>query len=230
MDSILSSLHVALIFIYRFDGDLWEIILLSLQVSLSAVAFASILALPLSAMMVIYRFPLRGFITNLLNAMMGFPPVVMGLVVYLLLSRQGPLGVWGLLYTPTAMIIAQSLLVLPIIAALARQSLDDLHQNYQEQLALFALPPFRYVAFLLYEGRQGLITAILAGFGRAIAEVGAVMIVGGNIDHHTRVMTTAIALETSKGELSMALALGLILLLLAFFVNAMLGFLQKKAM
>jgi tungstate transport system permease protein len=164
-----------------------------------------------------------------LNALMGLPPVVVGLLVYLVISRAGPLGWMNLLYSPTAMIIAQSILITPIIAALTRQIIEDLHKEYDEQLRSFCLPESRIVMTLIWDARYSLITVVLAGFGRAIAEVGAVIVVGGNIDHLTRVMTTAIALETSKGDLSLALALGIILLILALSINAAAYILRNSA-
>ena len=164
-----------------------------------------------------------------LNAFMGLPPVVVGLMVYLLLSRAGPLGVLQLLYTPTAMIVAQCLLVTPIVAALTRQTVEDLHREYDEQLRAFGIGPLGHVATLLWDGRYSLLTALLAGFGRASAEVGAVLIVGGNIDHVTRVMTTTIALETSKGNLALALGLGVVLILIAIAVNALVLALRNTA-
>jgi tungstate transport system permease protein len=202
------------------DADLVEIVLLSLQISLSAVAIAAVIALPLGALIALHDFPGRRGVVILLNALMGLPPVVVGLMVYLLLSRAGPLGPMGLLFTPTAMVIAQSIIVLPIIAALARQTIADLHEEYDEYLRSLGCTPLQSVATLLWDGRFRLLTALMAGFGRAIAEVGAVIIVGGNIQHSTRVMTTTIALETSKGNLALALGLGLILVTLALGVNA----------
>jgi tungstate transport system permease protein len=202
------------------DADLLAIVILSLQVSLSAVLLAALIGLPLGAAIAVFRFRGRGFIIALLNTFMGLPPVVVGLMVYLLLSRAGPLGDWGLLFTPTAMVIAQCILVTPIIAALSRQTIADLHEEYDEQLRSLGVSPSRSIPTLLWDGRYSLLTALLAGFGRASAEVGAVIIVGGNINHVTRVMTTTIALETSKGNLALALALGLILLLLALTINA----------
>lgn len=206
--------------IMTLDADLVEIVLLSLQVSLTAVLIASLVALPLGAVIALQRFPGRRGVVILLNALMGLPPVVVGLLVYLLLSRAGPLGPMGLLFTPTAMVIAQSIIVLPIIAALARQTIADLHEEYDEYLRSLGCTPMQSVATLLWDGRFRLLTAVMAGFGRAIAEVGAVIIVGGNIQHATRVMTTTIALETSKGNLALALGLGLILVTLALGVNA----------
>ena len=202
------------------DAALVEIVALSLKVSFVAVLIASVIGLPLGAALVIFRFPGRLSIAVLLNALMGLPPVVVGLMVYLLLSRVGPLGTLGLLFTPKAMIIAQVILVTPIIAALTRQLIEDLWIEYEEQLRSLGAGPVRALPTLLWDGRFSLITAVLAGFGRASAEVGAVMIVGGNIDHVTRVMTTAIALEVSKGDLALALGLGMILLALSASINA----------
>jgi tungstate transport system permease protein len=201
------------------DPGLFEIVLLSLRVSLSAVLLAAVLALPMGAFVALTQFPGRRGVVILMNAMMSLPPVVVGLVVYLLLSRTGPLGVTGLLFTPTAMIIAQCVLVFPIIAALTRQTVFDLHEEYDEYLRSVGAGTWQKITTLLWDGRARLLTAILAGFGRAIAEVGAVIIVGGNILHSTRVMTTTIALETSKGDLGMALGLGIILVLIAVVVN-----------
>ncbi|WP_425074671.1 ABC transporter permease [Sagittula sp. S175] len=201
-------------------ADLIEIVGLSLRVSLSACLLACLIGLPIGALLAITRFPGRGAVLVLVNALMGLPPVVLGLLVYLALSRAGPLGFMGLLYTPTAMIIAQTLLITPIVAALSRQVLEDLNDEYAEQFRSLCLTRMQSVQALLWDGRTALMTVALAGFGRAVAEVGAVMIVGGNIDHLTRVMTTAIALETSKGELALALALGIVLMVIALGVNA----------
>lgn len=203
------------------DAVLMGIVQLSLQVSLTAVAFAGLLALPVGAALALYRFPGRAAVIVLLNALMGLPPVVAGLVVYLLLSRAGPLGQWGLLFTPTAMVIVQTLLIFPIVAALTRQVVSDLWEEYQEQLTSMGATRLRAIPTLLWDARFSLVTALLAGFGRATAEVGAVLIVGGNIAGVTRVMTTAIALETSKGNLALAVALGAILMLLTLLINAM---------
>ncbi|NNE86130.1 MAG: ABC transporter permease [Alphaproteobacteria bacterium] len=205
--------------IVSFDGDFLGIVGLSLRVSLSAVLIACIIGFPLGALLALSRFPGRGAAVAVLNALMGLPPVVVGLIVFLLLSRAGPFGVLGLLFTPTAMIIAQTILVTPIIAALTRQTVTDLWAEYGEQLRSLGATRADTIATLLWDGRFSLTTIVLAGFGRAIAEVGAVMIVGGNIDNVTRVMTTAIALETSKGDLEMALGLGIVLLVLALAVN-----------
>ena len=220
MNEFSSAVGNALSMILTLDADLVEIVLLSLQVSLSAVVIASLVALPLGALIALQRFPGRRAVVVLLNALMGLPPVVVGLIVYLLLSRAGPLGPMGLLFTPTAMVIAQSIIVLPIIAALARQTIADLHEEYDEYLRSLGCTRMQSVATLLWDGRFRLLTAVMAGFGRAIAEVGAVIIVGGNIQHSTRVMTTTIALETSKGNLALALGLGLILVTLALGINA----------
>jgi len=211
----------ALRLIAAFDPDLLQIVGLSLYVSLSATLLAAVIGLPLGALVAIASFRGRSLVILLINALMGLPPVVVGLVVYLMLSNAGPMGGFGLLYSPTAMIIAQTVLVTPIIAALCRQTIEDLRNEYDEQLRALGVGPLRAVPTLLWDGRFSLMTAGLAGFGRAAAEVGAVIIVGGNINHVTRVMTTAIALETSKGDLALALGLGLILLTIAVAVNAL---------
>jgi tungstate transport system permease protein len=202
------------------NPELTEILWLSVQVSLTALFFSITLGLPIGTSLAITEFPGKRACVTILNSLMGLPPVVVGLLVYLLLSRSGPLGVLGLLYTPTAMVIAQVVLITPIIAALAYQVMDDLHREYRDLFQSLRIPLSKAVPTYLWDARYSLVTSILAGFGRAISEVGAVIIVGGNIDHLTRVMTTAIALETSKGELAIALALGIILLTLALIVNA----------
>lgn len=206
--------------VITLDPDLVEIVGLSLRVSLGAVLAAAVIGLPIGAGLAVARFPGRGVALVALNSLMGLPPVVVGLLVYLALSRAGPLGPLGLLYTPTAMVIAQMILVVPIVAAVSRQTIEDLKEEYDEQLRVLGVGPAGMVATLLWDARYSLLTALLAGFGRAVAEVGAVIIVGGNIAHVTRVMTTAIALETSKGDLALALGLGIILLALAIGVNA----------
>jgi tungstate transport system permease protein len=211
------------------NDNLVEIVLLSLKVSFSALTLSCLIGLPLGAFLVVRPFWGRGVVVAVLNAMMGLPPVVIGLLVYLSLSRAGPMGWLGLLYTPTAMIIAQTLLIAPIVAALARQVLEGLYTEYDEQFRSFGISRLRAAAALIVDGRYGLVTVALAGFGRAVAEVGAVIIVGGNIDHLTRVMTTAIALETSKGDLGMALALGIILMSIALGVNLAAGGLRAMA-
>jgi len=220
MTDLGSILTLALSLVVSGNAELYAIIALSLRVTLTAVLVGCLIGLPLGAALAVLRFPGRGAVIAVLNALMGLPPVVVGLFVYLMLSRAGPLGVLGLLYTPTAMIIAQAVLVTPLIAALARQSLSDLAGEYDALFRSLQLGPARQMATLIWEGRYALSTAALAGFGRAIAEVGAVIIVGGNIEHVTRVMTTAIALETSRGDLALALALGLILIAIAVIVNA----------
>lgn len=202
------------------DPRLWEIVALSLKVSLGAVLLASLLALPLGAAIAVGRFPGRRAAIVALNALMGLPPVVVGLLVYLLLSRAGPLGEFGLLFTPGGMVIAQTVLILPIIAALCRQSVEDAWREYEEQFRSLGVEGFRAALTLVWDIRFSLATAVLAGLGRACAEVGAVMIVGGNIDGVTRVMTTAIALETSKGDLPLALGLGFVLIAIVFALNA----------
>ena len=211
----------ALELVLNADPTLLGIVRLSLIVSLSAVALAGLVGVPLGALVALTRFRGREAVIVTLNALMGLPPVVAGLAVYLLLSRSGPLGSWGLLFTPQAMIIAQTLLVTPLIAALARQTIEDLAAEYHDELAAMNVGPFSRVATLIWDGRFALVTALLAGFGRAAAEVGAVMIVGGNIDGFTRTMTTAIALETSKGDLPLAIGLGLVLIVIVVIVNAL---------
>jgi len=214
-----TSLVVALDLISSLDPDLVEIVLLSLRVSLVAVVVASVIGLPLGAAIAIGSFPGRTGVVVVLNAMMGLPPVVIGLAVYLVISRTGPLEAARLLYTPTAMTIAQAVLITPIIAALTRQTIEDLYREYREQLQSLGVTPFRAMFTLLVDARYSLLTAVLAGFGRASAEVGAVIIVGGNINHVTRVMTTTIALETSKGNLALALGLGIVLLCIVIVIN-----------
>jgi tungstate transport system permease protein len=203
------------------DPTLLGIVRLSLIVSLSAITLAGLIGVPLGALVALTRFRGREAVIVALNAMMGLPPVVVGLAVYLLLSRSGPLGTWGLLFTPQAMIIAQTLLVTPLIAALARQTIEDLAAEYHDELAAMDIGPLGRVATLIWDGRFALVTALLAGFGRAAAEVGAIMIVGGNIDGFTRTMTTAIALETSKGDLALAIGLGLVLIVMVIMINAL---------
>jgi tungstate transport system permease protein len=202
------------------DDELAAIIGLSLRVSLTAVAISAAVGLPLGALLATTRFRGRGGILVLVNALMGLPPVVVGLLVYMMLSNAGPMGFLQLLYTPTAMIIAQAILITPIVTALSRQVLEDLNTEYAEQFASLSVPWPTRIQALIVDARYGLLTVLLAGFGRAVAEVGAVIIVGGNIAHLTRVMTTAIALETSKGDLALALALGIVLLAIALSVNA----------
>jgi tungstate transport system permease protein len=219
MDMITQGIAQAFQLLMSMDPELLGIVGLSLEVSLTAVLLAALVGLPLGAALAIARFPGRGALVVLTNAFMGLPPVVIGLLVYLSLSRAGPLGDLGLLFTPPAMVIAQAILVTPIIAALTRQTVADLFEEYEEQFRSLGIGPWRAVPTLLWDGRISLLTAVLAGFGRAAAEVGAVILVGGNIRGVTRVMTTAIALETSKGDLALALALGLVLMLIVLAVN-----------
>jgi len=220
MQDFQAAFGEAFALILSADAGLLEIIALSLRVTLSAVAIACLIGLPLGAVLAVGRFPGRMVATVLVNALMGLPPVVVGLGLYLMLSAAGPFGVLQLLYTPTAMIIAQVILVTPIIAALTRQVIEDLHGEYDELLRVLGTSRAGTVATLLWDARYSLLTAALAGLGRALAEVGAVIIVGGNINHVTRMMTTAIALETSKGDLALALGLGVILISLSVIVSA----------
>jgi tungstate transport system permease protein len=220
MDAIFKSLRGAAALIASGDPTLADIVVLSLEVSLSAVVLATLLGLPIGAAISVSRFPGRHGLIIVLNALMGLPPVVVGLVVYLLLSRAGPLGELGLLFTPPAMVIAQTILILPIIAALCRQAVEDAWSEYEEQLRSLGAHGVRAALTLVWDIRFSLLTAVLAGLGRASAEVGAVMIVGGNIDGVTRVMTTTIALETSKGDLPLALSLGVVLIALVLIINA----------
>jgi len=217
----MSSDASALQLVLSADPALMAIVGLSLTVSLAAVGLAALVGLPVGAMVALLRFPGREATIVALNALMGLPPVVVGLAVYLLLSRSGPLGSWGLLFTPKAMVIAQAILVTPIIAALSRQTIEDLWVEYREELAALNVGPFRRVATLIWDARFSLLTALLAGFGRAAAEVGAIIIVGGNIEGFTRTMTTAIALETSKGDLPLAMGLGIVLIAIVIIVNAL---------
>jgi tungstate transport system permease protein len=211
----------ALQLVLSADPALMRIVWLSLAVSLSAVLCACLIGLPFGALIALTRFPAREAVIVVLNALMGLPPVVVGLLVYLLLSRSGPLGTFGLLFTPRAMVIAQTLLVVPIIAALARQTIEDLWVEYCDELAAMDVGPSRRIATLIWDARFSLLTALLAGFGRAAAEVGAIIIVGGNIDGFTRTMTTAIALETSKGDLPLAIGLGMVLITIVVAINAL---------
>jgi tungstate transport system permease protein len=211
----------ALQLVFGGDPTLYRIVALSLYVSIAAVLLGTLFALPFGALLALVKFPGRTFVVVMINAFMGLPPVVVGLAVYLLLSRSGPLGFLGILFTPRAMIIAQALLVMPIIAALTRQVIEDLWTEYREELTALRVSPARRVVTLIWDARFSLVTTLLAGFGRAAAEVGTVMIVGGNIEGFTRTMTTAIALETSKGDLPLAMGLGLVLIVLIFAVNAL---------
>lgn len=210
----------ALDLILTGDPALLAIVRLSLVVSLSAVAFAALIGVPLGAFLALNHFRGRDGVIVILNALMGLPPVVVGLAVYLLLSRSGPLGPLGLLFTPRAMIIAQTILVLPIIAALSRQIIEDLWTEYRDELMAMNVGPVGRVLTLIWDGRFALVVALLAGFGRAAAEVGAIIIVGGNIQGFTRTMTTTIALETSKGDLPLAIGLGAVLMAIIVLINA----------
>jgi tungstate transport system permease protein len=215
-----NAFYVALSLLFNLDTALFQIVMLSLQVSLLAVLIAAVLGFPLGAAVALWRFPGRGGVIVMLNALMGLPPVVAGLMVYLLLSRAGPLGELGFLFTPGAMVIAQVVLVLPILAALSRQKVEEMLGEYREQFVSLGMSRARMMPTLLWDARFALLTVLLAGFGRASAEVGAVMMVGGNIDGVTRVMTTAIVLETGKGNLPLALGLGIVLLTLVMLINA----------
>jgi tungstate transport system permease protein len=212
-----SALHLLL----TGDPALFSIVWLSLAVSLSATALAAFIGMPLGALVALTRFRGRGFVIVVMNALMGLPPVTVGLAVYLSLSRSGPLGSWGLLFTPYAMVIAQTVLVTPIIAALTRQTVEDLWLEYRDEFAAMHIGALKRISTLLWDGRFSLVTALLAGFGRAAAEVGSIIIVGGNIEGFTRTMTTAIALETSKGNLPLAVGLGVILLGIILLVSAL---------
>jgi len=210
----------ALTLVLTADPALMAIVRLSLVVSLLAAGFGALIGVPLGAAVALTRFAGREAVIVLLNALMGLPPVVVGLAIYLLLSRAGPLGSWGLLFTPQAMVIAQTVLIAPIVAALARQTIEDLWTEYRDELAAMNVGPLGRILTLVWDGRFSLVTALLAGFGRAAAEVGAIIIVGGNIDGFTRTMTTAIALETSKGNLALAIGLGLVLIAIVIAINA----------
>lgn len=228
MSTLIDAIQQASQLIINMDTELINIVSLSLRVSLSALFFALLLGLPLAIMLAIYSFPGRRIIHLLVDTMMAFPPVVVGLIVYLLLSQTGPFGVFGLLYTPSAMIIAQTALITPIIIALSLPYIRQRWLHLKEQLLMLGYRPKHCFAILIHESRIGLSTVILAAFGRGIAEIGAVMIVGGNIENHTRVMTTAIAMETQQGNLALALALGMILILLALLLNALVHLLKHR--
>lgn len=229
MQDFAAAFGQAFVLIAGLDPAFLEIVLLSLRVTFTAVALACLIGMPLGAALAVGRFPGRRALTVLVTALMGLPPVVVGLIVYLMLSRAGPLGVLGLLYTPAAMIIAQVILVVPIVASLTRQVVEDMHYEYDELLRSMGASRARTIGTLLWDARYSLLTAALAGLGRAFAEVGAVMIVGGNINHVTRVMTTSIALETAKGELALALGLGFVLLALSILITGGLTSLRRTA-
>src|SRR5512134_328104 len=217
----MSGEATALELVWNADPRLLSIVALSISVSLSAVFLAALFGLPLGAVIALTRFPGREASIVVLNALMGLPPVVVGLAIYLLLSRSGPLGSWGILFTPTAMVIAQAVLVMPIVAALARQTIEDLWVEYRDELAAMNVGPAGRVTTLIWDARFSLVTTLLAGFGRAAAEVGAIIVVGGNIEGFTRTMTTAIALETSKGDLPLAMGLGIVLIAIVVVINAL---------
>ena len=229
MTTVGPAFEHALSLIVRGDANLFSIIGLSLRVSLMAVLLASLAAFPVGAVLAVTNFPGRQALIVVLNALLGLPAVVAGLAIYLLLSRAGPLGEFGLLFTPTAMVIAQAVLVFPLTAALARQAVADAWRDYREQLQSLGATPMQSSLALLHDLRFSLVTIVLAAFGRAVAEVGAVMIVGGNIDGVTRVMTTAIALETSKGDLPLALGLGIVLLAIVLLLNVFAHWLRERA-
>ncbi|WP_120502237.1 ABC transporter permease [Roseovarius sp. EL26] len=227
MSELWQGITQALWLLITLDTDLIEITLRSLQVTLTALTVACVMALPLAAFLVVRRFRYRRATIAVMNALMGLPPVVVGLVVYVFLSRSGPFGVFGLLFTPTAMVIAQVIIIVPLIASIAHQSLRELWAEYHDLLISLNTTQRQRIGTLLWDARRALLTAALAGFGRGIGEVGAIMIVGGNIDHATRVLTTAIALETGKGDFALALALGFVLIALAVAVNLMIHWLSQ---
>jgi len=227
MSDLWGGLSQAFYMLVSLDADLVEITLRSLQVTLTALMIASLIELPLGALLAVRRFRRRRLTIAVLNALMGLPPVVVGLIVYIMLSRSGPFGVFGLLFTPTAMIIAQVIIIVPLIASIAHQALRELWSDYHDLLISMNTTHTQRIMTLLWDGRRALLTAALAGFGRAIGEVGAIMVVGGNIDHHTRVLTTAIALETGKGDFALALALGFVLIAMAIAVNLVIHWLTQ---
>ena len=230
MQDISEALVLALSLVWSADADLLEIVWLSMRVSLSATLISCLIGFPLGALIAVSRFRGRGGLLVVTSALMGLPPVVVGLMVYLGLSRSGPFGAFGLLYTPTAMIIAQTILITPIIVALSRQIIENMHQEYRDQFRSLSVPRATAMLALIQDCRVPLVTVALAGLGRAIAEVGAVMMVGGNIDHLTRVMTTAIALETSRGDLALALGLGIILLTISLGLNGLVMLFRSRSL
>jgi len=229
MNILLEAFKQSFDLVLMLDRDLFEILLLSLKVSFVSLFFSCLIGLPLGTFLAIKNFWFRDNILIIFNTLMGLPPVVVGLIVYLIISRSGPLGWLGILYTPTAMIIAQMILIIPIIVSLSAQAIEEVHQEYKKLFLSLVVPSHKAIKAYLFDARYSILTVMLAGFGRAISEVGAVIIVGGNIDHLTRVMTTSIALETSKGNLSLALALGIILLSIALTVNFLLIRLKIRA-
>jgi tungstate transport system permease protein len=226
---ILESFTHAFDLVLTLDKDFFEILLLSMKVSFLSLLLSCLVGLPIGTYLAIKNFWGRDTVIIIFNAMMGLPPVVVGLIVYLLISRSGPFGWLGVLYTPTAMIIAQMILIIPIIVSLTAQIIEEINEEYKDLFKSLVISSHKALVACLYDSRYSILTVILAGFGRAISEVGAVIIVGGNIDHLTRVMTTTIALETSKGNLSLALALGIILLLIALIINLILISLKTRA-
>lgn len=227
MIDIWEGLRAAFWLIVTFDAELWSISLRSLQVSLSAVVVGAAIAIPFGTFLAVQRFRYRRLVISIMNALMGLPPVVVGLMLYILLSRSGPFGVLGLLFTPTAMIIAQVIIITPLIASIAHQAMRELWAEYHDLLISLNTSKWQRIKTLIWDGRRNLLTAALAGFGRAIGEVGAIMIVGGNIDNATRVLTTAIALETGKGDFALALGLGFVLIGLALAVNIAIHWLSR---
>ena len=227
MNDITQGLLAALRLIVVFDAELWEISLRSLQVSLTAVIIASVVAMPFGAFLAVQRFKYRRLVISIMNALMGLPPVVVGLIFYILLSRSGPFGAFGLLFTPWAMIIVQIVIITPIIASISHQAMRELWAEYHDLLISLNTSKWQRIKTMIWDGRRNLLTAGLAGFGSAIGEVGAIMIVGGNIEHATRVLTTAIALETGKGDFALALGLGFVLIGLALFVNISIHWLSR---
>lgn len=227
MNDIFEGLRLAFGLILSFDAELSEISLRSLKVSLTALFIASAIAIPLGTFLAVQRFRFRRLVISMINALMGLPPVAVGLILYILLSRGGPLGVFGLLFTPTAMIIAQVIIITPIIASIAHQAMRELWAEYHDLLISLNTSKWQRIKTLMWDGRRNLLTAALAGFGRAIGEVGAIMIVGGNIDHATRVLTTAITLETGKGDFALALALGFVLIGIAILVNVTIHWISR---
>ena len=228
MDSIIEGFSKAFFLILHFDPELLGIIFLSLEVSGTALILASILGLPLGALTGLKKFPGRGFMLSILNTFMGLPPVVVGLFLYLLLSRRGPIGFMALLYTPSAMIIAQLILAFPIVAALSHSAIVKIEPIIKQASLTLGATPFQVTTTVMKEARYGIMAGIIASFGRVMAEVGAILIVGGNIAGYTRVMTTTIALETDKGNFELALALGIILLIISFIINMVLYLIQRK--
>jgi len=230
MSSIIESFSRAFYLILNLDRELLGIILLSLRVSGTALLAATLIGLPFSALLGFKKFPLRGFVISMLNTFMGLPPVVVGLFVYLLLSRSGPLGFLSLLYTPAAMIVAQTILSFPIVTSLSHSAIVSVDPVIRQASITLGATPFQASLNIVNEARYGIITALMAGFGRVMAEVGAILIVGGNIAGYTRVMTTTIALETDKGNFELALALGIILLLISLLIYSALQYIQRKGM